>query len=57
MARKTDRLAFVFATVLALAMTVLAITTWAGLPDSENESAAPIPPRATIYRPQNWTVY
>jgi hypothetical protein len=57
MARKTDGLAFVFAMVLALAMTVLAITTWASLPDPGDESAAPIAPRETIYRPQNWTVY
>jgi hypothetical protein len=57
MARKTDGLALVFAMVLALAMTVLAITTWAGLPDPGDESAAPIAPRETIYRPQNWTVY
>jgi hypothetical protein len=57
MARKTDGLAFVFAVVLAMAMTVLAITTWAHLPDPEDESAAPLAPRQTIYRPQNWTVY
>lgn len=57
MARKTDGLAFVFAMVLAMAMTVLAITTWARLPETEDESAAPIAPRETIYRPQNWTVY
>ena len=43
--------------VLALAMTVLAITTWARLPDPEDVSAAPLAPRETIYRPQNWTVY
>jgi hypothetical protein len=57
MGRKTDGLAFVFAVVLAMAMTVLAITTWARLPDPEDESAAPLAPRQTIYRPQNWTVY
>jgi hypothetical protein len=57
MGRKTDGLAFVFAVVLAMAMTVLAITTWAHLPDPEDESAAPLAPRQTIYRPQNWTVY
>ena len=56
MARKPDRLAFVFAMLLATAITFLAITTWAGLPD-ENDSAAPFPPRQTIYRPSNWTVY
>ena len=57
MARKPDRLAFVFAILLATAITFLAITTWAGLPDSENDSAAPFSPRQTIYRPSNWTVY
>jgi hypothetical protein len=57
MARKPDGLAFVLGTVLAMAMTVLAITTWARVPDLQNESAAPLPPRETIYRPQNWIVY
>jgi hypothetical protein len=57
MAPKPDRLAFVFGMVLAMAMTILAFTTWAGPPDSESESAAPIPPRETIYRPQHWNLY
>jgi hypothetical protein len=57
MARKPDRLAFVFAMVLAMAMTVLTIKTWAGPPDPDSDSAAPIPPRETIYRPQHWNVY
>jgi hypothetical protein len=57
MARKPDGLVYLFGIVLAMAMTVLAITTWAGLPDSGDESASPLPPRQTIYRPQNWTVY
>ena len=57
MAPKPDRLAFAFGMVLAVAMTVLAITTWAGPSNPENESAAPLPPKETIYRPQNWTVY
>jgi hypothetical protein len=57
MARKPDGLVYVFGIVLAMAMTVLAITTWAGLPDAGDESAWPFPPRQTIYRPQNWTVY
>jgi hypothetical protein len=57
MARKPDGLVYLFGIVLAMAMTVLAITTWAGLPDAGDESASPFPPRQTIYRPQNWTVY
>ena len=57
MARKPDGLVYLFGIVLAMAMTVLAITTWAHLPDPEDESAAPLAPRQTIYRPQNWTVY
>jgi hypothetical protein len=57
MAGKPDRLAFVFAMLLATAITFLAITTWARLPDPDDESAAPLAPRQTIYRPQNWTVY
>jgi hypothetical protein len=57
MARSPDRLAFVFALVLAMAMTVLAIKTWAGPPDPDGDSAAPIPPRETIYRPQHWNLY
>ena len=57
MARTPDRLAFVFALVLAMAMTVLAMKTWAGPPDPDGDSAAPIPPRETIYRPQHWNLY
>jgi hypothetical protein len=57
MAPKPERLAFVFGMALAMAVTILAITTWAGPPDSESEFAAPIPPRETIYRPQQWNVY
>ncbi|MBV8111411.1 MAG: hypothetical protein JOZ35_21915 [Hyphomicrobiales bacterium] len=57
MARTPERLAFVFALVLAMAMTVVAIKAWAGPPDPEGDSAAPIPPRETIYRPQHWNLY
>src|SRR5215813_4654391 len=57
MARKPDRLAFVFAMVIAMAMTVLAVKTWAGPPAPDGDSAAPIPPRETIYRPQHWNLY
>jgi hypothetical protein len=47
MARTSERLAFVFALVLAMAVTVVAIKAWAGPPDPEGDSAAPIPPRET----------
>ena len=57
MARKPDRLAFVFAMVIAMAMSVLAVKTWAGPPAPDSDSAAPIPPRETIYRPQHWNLY
>ena len=56
MARKPDRLASVFAMVLAIAMTVLAVKTWAGPPAPDSDSAAQIPPRETIYRPQHWNL-
>jgi len=57
MARKPDRLAFALAMVIAMAMTVLAVKTWAGPPVPDSDSAAPIPPRETIYRPQHWNLY
>jgi hypothetical protein len=49
-------LTFVFGIVLAIAMTILTITTLAAPPNAEEE-AAPIPSRATIYRPQHWNAY
>jgi hypothetical protein len=57
MAQKRDRLAFVFGMVLAMVVTILAITTWAAPPNPESDSAAPIPPRETIYRPERWNLY
>jgi hypothetical protein len=54
MAPKPDRLTFVFGMVLAMAVTILAITTWAAPRD---ESAAPISPREIIYRPQHLSLY
>jgi hypothetical protein len=51
MAPKPDRLAFIFGMVLAMAVTIPAITTWAAPPDSDSDWAAPIPARETIYRP------
>jgi hypothetical protein len=54
MARKPEpaRLAFVFGMVLAMAVTILAITTWAG-----RHWAAPIPATDAIYRPQHLNLY
>jgi hypothetical protein len=57
MAPKPDRLAFIFGMALATAVIILAITTWAAPPNPESDSAAPIPPRETIYRPEHWNVY
>jgi hypothetical protein len=53
MAPKPGMLAFVFGLVLAM----LSIRTWAGPANPESESAAPSPPKETIYRPDYWTVY
>jgi hypothetical protein len=50
MAPKPDRLVFVFGMVLAMAVTILAITTWAAPPKPESDSAAPISARQTIYQ-------
>jgi hypothetical protein len=49
--------AFSFGVVLAMAVVILAITTWAAPLDPESDSVAPIPPRETIYRPEHWRVY
>jgi hypothetical protein len=57
MARKPDTLGFAFGMALAVAVTVLAITTWDNAPDPEDDAAAPLAPRQTIYRPQNWNLY
>ncbi len=57
MTPKPDRLAFIFGMAVAMAMTILAITTWAAPPNPESDSVAPIPPRQTIYRPDHPNVY
>jgi hypothetical protein len=57
MAPKPDRLVFVFGMVVAMAVTILAITTWAAPPNPDSDSAAPISPRQTIYRSERWNVY
>jgi len=49
LAPKPDRLAFISGMVLAMAVTVAAITTWAAPLDPESKSAAPIPPWEMIY--------
>jgi hypothetical protein len=53
MALKPHRLEFIFGMVLAMAVTILAITTWAA-PNSESYLAAPISP---IYRPDLRILY
>jgi hypothetical protein len=58
MAPKPDHLVLAFGLVLAMAVAVLAITSWADhFPRPESNSAAPISPRQTIYRAQNWNAY
>ena len=53
MALKPHRLEFIFGMVLAMAVTILTITTWAA-PNSESYLAAPISP---IYRPYHPNLY
>jgi hypothetical protein len=48
------RFEFIFGMVLAMAVTILAITTWAAPSNPESDSAAPILP---IYRSQHWNLY
>jgi hypothetical protein len=57
MAPKPDRLAFLVGMALAMAVTVLAITTGAGPSARDSASAAALPVNEPIFRPQNWTVY
>ena len=57
MAPKPDRLAFLVGMALAMAVTVLAITTGAGPSDRDSASAAALPASEPIFRPQNWTVH
>jgi hypothetical protein len=42
---------------LAMALTIRAIKPWAGAPDSQSKSTAPITPQETIYRPQHWNLF
>jgi hypothetical protein len=50
----TPKLRFIVATVLVIAAFV-AIHSWAAV--TNHESAAPIAPKETIYRPDLWKVY
>ena len=45
---------FIFAMVLAMAVTILAITTWAAPSNPDNDSAAPIP---SIYQSDHRNLY
>jgi hypothetical protein len=50
MSFQPHRLEFIFGMVLAVAVTMLAITTWAFSLNPESDSAAPIPANEAIYR-------
>jgi hypothetical protein len=52
--RSVGIVAAMLAMVLAMAMTILAITTWAGPSNLDNVSAAPIPP---IYQSDHRNLY
>ena len=47
---KSARFEFTVGMVLAMALTILAITTWAAPSNPDNDLATPIPP---IYRPNH----
>ena len=56
MARKAHTIFVTFAAVLVMALFV-AITTWAAVPKSHSDSAAPASANGAIYRPALWKVY
>ena len=56
MARKLHTIFVSFAAVLVMAVFV-AITTWAAVPKSHSDSAAPSSAKGGIYRPALWKVY
>jgi hypothetical protein len=56
MARKLHTIFVSFAAVLVMAVFV-AITTWAAVPKSHSDPAAPTSAKGTIYRPALWKVY
>jgi len=51
---KPHRFEFIFAMVLAMAVTILAITTWAAPSNPDNDSVASIPP---IYQSDHRNLY
>jgi hypothetical protein len=57
MAQERDSLAFRFAVVLALAVIVLLVTTWAAPPHPANDRATPIPRSDAIYRAQHLNLF
>ena len=57
MAREPDSLAFRFAVVLALAMSVLVLMTLATPPKLASNSAALLPASEAVYRPQLLNLY
>jgi hypothetical protein len=57
MAQEPDSLAFRFAVVLALAVIVLILATWAAPPHPGDDTATPIPHSDAIYRAQPASVF
>jgi hypothetical protein len=57
MAQQPDSLAFRFAVVLALAVIVLLVTTWAAPPHGANDTDTPIPHSDAIYRAQHLNLF
>jgi hypothetical protein len=57
MAPEPDSLAFRFAMVLALAVIVLLVTTWAAPPYPANGTATPIARSDAIYRAQHLNLF
>jgi hypothetical protein len=56
MARKPHTIFVTFAAVVVMAVFV-AITTWAAVPTSHSDPAAPTSAKGAIYRPALWKVY
>ncbi len=54
---KPHRFEFIFAMVLVMAVTILAITTWAAPPHPANDTATPIPHSDAIYRAQHLNLF
>jgi hypothetical protein len=57
MAQERDSLAFRVAVVLALAVIVVLVTTWAAPPHPTNDTAIPIPRGDAIYRAQHLNLF